>query len=394
MNRSTYVGLGGVAAAGGLLVMFACSSSSAPPPPPASSAGQCTTEAGAFPVANCVPYDPSTQSCQPGGTCDTSPCKASSACLAMADNTGAAVASLRMRKLLVTAPSTLAFEPPGHVFVQHVVIDDGINLADNECGEPNGTGTFNWLIQIDTANKKLTTGGAPPTSDPFGTGYCFVNASIEGLSVGPVTVDLTPNQDGSYDSAAISKLYVPIFVAAGSSTQMGAPSVVVLPLSNAQMKSIKLSDSNNCIGQYNANAVSTTGAKNNCFSDDGTCVRWTTAGALAGFITLDDADGVDVPQLAESLCVLLANPATTDPTDPNEKHCIKGSDGHVMAKGDFCSTTNKPGGCADSYWLSATFAASAAKISATPNQPACMGQVITGDSGAGDSGSPADAQGQ
>jgi hypothetical protein len=316
----------------------------------------------------------------------------------MADNSGQSVANLRMRKLLVTAPPALAFRPPSSTFVQKTVIDEGINL-DYQCGE-GGTGTFNWLIQFDTTNMTVKTGCAPPTMDPFGAGYCFVNASIEGLQVGPVTVPIVQNMDGSYSSKMISKLYVPIFVAS-SAVQMGtmAPSVVVLPLSNAAVKNVTLSADHNCIGSYNSNAVTPVAASGGnpayCVdTDDTTCVRWTTAGSLGGLITVDDADGVDVPQLAESLCVLLASPATTDQSNPNEKRCPKDANGKVMVTGDFCSTTNLPGGCADSYWLSATFAASAAKISATPNQPACMGEILGGDGGAGDSGSPTDAGGQ
>jgi hypothetical protein len=389
MISRTWMGVGAsVSAMGALVVMIACSSSSAPPPPPASSGGQCTTNPGAFPAPNCVPYQPSAALCSPApGTCNTAPCNSSSACLAMADNTSTGVANLRMRKLLVTAPPALAFQPPSHTFVQKTVIDEGINL-DNQCGEP-GTGTFNWLIQLDTANNKVTTGCAPPAKDPFGAGYCFVNATIEGLHVGPVTVDITTNADGSYNSAVIDKLYVPIFVAASSAGASTAPSVIVLPLSKAAVHNVSLSADRNCIGHYNSNAVTPTGST--CVdTDDTTCVRWTTAASLGGFITLDDADSVDVPQLAESLCVLLASNAMVDTSDPNEKHCQKGATGHVMATGDFCSTTDAPGGCGDSYWLSATFAASAAKISATPNDPACSGEVIGGDGGT----PPTDAGGQ
>jgi hypothetical protein len=383
-----------------VVAMFACSSSSAPPPPPLASAGQCATNPGEFPAPNCLPFAPDAEVCTPASTaCNTMPCTGSSACLAMADNSGQSVANLRMRKLLVTAPPALAFRPPSNTFVQKTVIDEGINL-DYQCGE-GGTGTFNWLIQMDTVNNKVTTGCAPPTMDPFGTGYCFVNATIEGLKVGPVTVDLTTNSDGSYSSATIPKLYVPIFVAS-SAVQMGttAPSVVVLPLSNAAVKNVTLSADHNCIGSYNSNAVTpqpaTPSTPYYCIdTDDTSCVRWTTAGSLGGLITVADADGVDVPQLNESLCVLLASPANAivNPTTMY-KSCPKDGSGNLSVMGDFCSTTNQPGGCADSYWLSATFAASAAKISATPNQAACMGEVIGGDGGVGESGSPADAGGQ
>jgi hypothetical protein len=321
-----------------------------------------------------LPFAPDAEVCTPAsGTCNTAPCNGSSACLAMADNTGNSVANLRMRKLLVTAPPALAFAPPNHTFVQKTVIDDGINL-DYQCGEP-GTGTFNWLIQLDTTNNKVTTGCAPPTNDPFGAGYCFVNATIEGLKVGPVTVDITKNTDGSYSSAVISKLYVPIFVAAGTSGASTAPSVVVLPLTQASVRNVTLSSDHNCIGSYNANAVTPVAATSstpaNCVdTDDTTCVRWTTGGSLGGFITLD-----------ESLCVLLDATAQVDTSNPNEKRCATGSNGHVMATGDFCSTTDAPGGCQDSYWLSATFAASAAKINAASTDPACNGEVIGGDAG-------------
>jgi hypothetical protein len=393
--RKTWFGLGiSIGLVGALVAILDCSSSSAPPPPPSDTGSQCTTNPGEFPAPNCLPFAPDAETCAPAsGTCSTSPCNANSACLAMTDNSGQSMASLRMRKLLVTAPPALAFQPPSKTFVQKTVIDEGINL-DNQCGEP-GTGTFNWLIQFDTVNKKVTTGCAPPTTDPFGAGYCFVDAMIEGLHVGPVTVDMMQNSDGTWSSGLIPKLYVPIFVATGTAGAGTAPSVIVLPLSQSAVKNVTLSADHNCIGHYNSNAVTPTSNGTCVDTDDTTCVRWTTAGSLGGYMTLDEADAVDVPQLAESLCVLLAPNTTIDSSDPNEKHCSKDANGHVIAKGDFCSTTDSAGGCQDSYWLSATFAASAAKISAAPNQPACMGVVGGGDGGgAPESGAPVDAGGQ
>ncbi len=285
-----------------------------------------------------------------------------------ADNTGQSVASLRIRKLLVTSPPALAFQPPAHTFVQKAIFDESVNL-DNQCGEP-GTGTLNWLLQLDTASSRLTTGGAPPTTDPFGAGYCFDSATLAGVAVSSVTTSLTPNADGSYSSGAMAKLYVPLYVAAGSGS---TPGVLVLPLSQLSMRDIALSADHNCIGHYNPDAVTPNGAT--CVdTDDTTCVRWTTAGSMGGFITLDDANAVDVPQLAESLCLLLEPNAAVNTSNPSEKVCQVDPNGHVVATGDFCSTTDMPGGCADSVWFSAVFAASAAKISATPNQPDCMGQ--------------------
>ena len=106
---------------------------------------------------------------------------------------------------------------------------------------------------------------------------------------------------------------------------------------------------------------------------------WTTAASLGGYITLTEANTVPVPQLSESLCVLLTGASSVDTSNPNEKTCKKDAGGNIIAKGDFCSTTQAPGGCQDSFWFAATFAASAAKIVA-PNQPACQGVPI-GDGG-------------
>jgi hypothetical protein len=135
--------------------------------------------------------------CPPASsTCPTAPCDSSSPCLAIgADNTGQAIASLRLRKLLVTSPPALAFQPPSHTFVQKVLFDESVNL-DNQCGEP-GTGTLNWLLQLDTASGQLTTGGAPPTTDPFGAGYCFDSATLGGVAVSSVTAGLTKNSQCS-----------------------------------------------------------------------------------------------------------------------------------------------------------------------------------------------------
>jgi len=389
------------AAVGGLAVVVACSSSSAVPVPQTSAPTQCSTKAGQFPVANCVPYDPTTESCQsPPLSCDTSPCDMSSPCLAMVpkadDNSGKTVANFRMRKLNITAPDALAFQPPSHVFVQKAVIDQGIYLH-NFCGEGPHDGTFSWLIQLDTVNNKVKTGGAPPTMDPFGTGYCFVNTTIQNLQVAPITVDVTKGSDGSYATAKIPKLFVPIY----SPSTSGGFQTIILPLSGAQVKDITLSDSNNCIGGYNAKAINSV-TSGSCTDDPTACSRWTTAGSLGGYITLNDSDGVAVPQLSESLCVLLTGGSSVV-MNGSFKSCMKDGSGNVMAKGDYCSTTDSPGGCQDSYWLAATFAASAAKI-VDPNQPDCMGGTMSGgdggteggatEAGTGDSGSPTDAGGQ
>ncbi|HEY3822616.1 MAG TPA: hypothetical protein VGL81_35870 [Polyangiaceae bacterium] len=350
----------------------ACSSSSVPPAAAVGGGGACSTEAGAYPPPNC---DDTDESCSaPSPACVVTPCDMSSPCLAMADNTGKPTDDLRLRKLNVTAPSALAQH-----FIQAGVIDDGVNL-DNTCGEP-GTGSFSWLARFDTTNNKLTTGGAPPADDPFNTGYCFVNQTIGGLPVAPVVVNMTQGSDGRWSSDVIPKLYVPIYI-------NGDPNnVVVLPLTQSKVTGVLLSadgetagGAGNCIGQYNPNGVGAPTTGGLCADQDpSSCERWLTNGALGGYITLKEANAVNVVTLGKSLCVLLTGGTSTD---TGGTLCATNPDGSITAQGDFCSTTDSPGGCADSYWLAASFAASAALINDGSSVPACNGSMT----GGGDAG--------
>ena len=58
----------------------------------------------------------------------------------------------------------------------------------------------------------------------------------------------------------------------------------------------------------------------------------------------------------------------------------------MTATGDFCSETNQPGGCADSYWLAATFAASAVLVNDSPTNVQCTGEVVGADGGSTQAG--------
>lgn len=377
MMAGASVGAVGALAVGATMLFGACSSSTPPPPPPAATGGSCATTPGTFPPANCDPYGGATCPA-PSPACNTMPCTANSACLAMADNSGKTPYGLRIRKLNVTAPPNLAQH-----FIQTGIIDRGINLH-NACGE-SGDGTFSWIIQFDPTSKTLTTGGAPPSSDPFGVGYCFVHETLSGLNVQPTMTSMTQAADGTWASGVIPKLYVPIFVA------MSSP--IVLPITHAQVKGVSISPHGNCIGSYNPDGVDSPASDGTC-ADNGGCERWRTAGSLGGFITLQEADAIPIALNAnKSLCTML-----TGVSDPNDQtHCPRDKNGNVTATGDFCSKTDMPAtsDCADSYWLAATFAASAAKINDGSMDPNCNGSMLmmggdagTDAAGGGDSGGP------
>jgi len=264
------------------------------------------------------------------------------------NNTGRSILDFRIRRLNIAAPDALAALP-----VQRGIITHTIDMTNKECGE-GGLGSFNWLFRVDKAKSLLTTGGAPKSADPFATGYCFFNKKVGDSLVAPASdVKLTMRGD-TFNSATVPKLTIPIFRDNGTT--------ILLPLTNVTFRGVTISHESNCIGSFNANAVAA-----DCSDNPSQCSKWKTAGAIAAFITLEEADVVEVTDLAESLCVLLTKTAK----GPDGK-CAR-QNGKITARGDYCSKTLKSCDCADSFWLAATFAASAVTINDGASVAECSG---------------------
>lgn len=339
-----------------------------PNPPSANSGGACKAGPGELPPADC---DSSDNECT-GGICTSgsncckieAKCGDTTTCMPLADNKGKATVDLRIRRLNVATPPSLAA-----VFIQNVVVTQNIDLKANgkggtpSCGE-SGQGSFNWMLRVDKTAGTLKTGGAPPNED-FTTGYCFYNRTVGTIAVSPVTTNVTFKGD-TFDTEVIPKLNVPIFVGGNINN------AVILPLSDAIIRNVTLSNDNNCVGQFNPKALA-----NDCTEDRSACSKWKTAGALGGFITLEEADNVEVKDLNETLCVVLTGTAEKAPGNK----CPRGADGKIRLKGDYCSTSKKAGDCQDSYWLAATFAASAATITDGAGVPECQGGSTPTDAG-------------
>ena len=314
---------------------------------PPSDKDVCLVAPGEFPPADC---DPSAHTCTGGGACaiDEAKCGSASTCLPLANNANRKILDYRIRRLNIAAPDALAALP-----IQRGVVTHNIDLANKECGE-TGAGTFNWLLRVDKEKSLLTTGGAPPAPDPFGAGYCFFDKSVAGVSIQPATgVELTLKGD-TFNSQVIQKLIVPIFRSNGDA--------ILLPLTNVTFRNVTMSSNGSCIGSFNESALAP-----DCSDDPTQCAKWKTAGAIAAFITLEEADSVAIDDPAESLCVLL----TKSQKGPDGK-CVR-QNGQIVAKGDFCSTSFKACDCQDSFWLAATFAASAVTINDGASVPECGG---------------------
>jgi hypothetical protein len=317
-------------------IVAGCSSSGSGPPATTEAGSEgggasCTPAAGQLPASSCndTPV-----------VCPDPPCTSSSSCLALSDNSGQSVVDLRIRKLHVTGPAALAT-----VFVQQNLIDQGVNRAETCEGGDDG---FGVLFRLDTAAKTLTAGGSPPQG--ASSSYCFVHTTNHGFAVEPVTSPATKAADGSWSATAFTSTFnVPIFA-------MGdLASLVTLPLRRAAVQGMQLSADGNCVGSYTASSG---------------CMRWATAATLSGYITLEDADKVPIPQLGNvSLCTLLTSQTTMN--------CARDSNGKISAPGDYCSQTLGPATatCADSFWLAATFAASAVPIGDGSGVDVCMGSA-------------------
>lgn len=375
MNRravSTFGLLGVVGVSGVAFALFTACGFSPPDknPTPNGGGGACTATPGTLPAPDC---DNSTNTCTGSGCVIQTKCGSPTTCLPLTDQSNKSLLDFRMRRLSVAAPAALA-----EAFVQNTVVTANIDLAGTlaspTCGD-EGAGAFNWLLEVDKSANTLKTGGAIP-GDPFGNGYCFYNHTTStGIAVSPSILNIHFDSTGNtFTSDPTPKLAVPIFL------NGDVNNVIVLPLTNVVMSGVTLSDSGNCIGAFNLAALDST-----CSEDPAICSKWKTAGALGGFITIAEADNVSIDILNESLCVLL----TKSSKGPDGK-CPKDANGQLAATGDYCSTTNAPGGCKDSYWLAATFAAASVKINDGSTTPECQGGGGPVDSGT-DSQAPVDS---
>lgn len=273
--------------------------------------------------------------------------KVKSDCIALEENAGDEF-GLRMSQLTITKPDALA------AGIVAGVVRGGLTMNLGEC-DLNGDGTFSWLLQFNKTTNKLRSGGAKPVEDPS-AGYCFVAESLGAFDVKPIEVDAPIGADGSFSVTAPDTLFVPIFLDAAASDSL------VLPLHDAKLSGT-LSEGNKCIGSYNDENLLTS---KSCQAS-GDVKKFNDAGTLDGYITLEEADTVEIKSaLNQTLCVLLSGNPTMygDGSTPINK-CKRDMDGKILFKGDFCSTD--AGDCGDASKLGATFAAGAVKINGTCN---------------------------
>jgi hypothetical protein len=211
-----------------------------------------------------------------------------------------------------------------------------------------GDGTFSWLIEVDKEAGTVRTGGAPP-ADPH-QGYCFVNGMLNGTAVAPVDVAVD-NSDGLFTVQGFD-VTLPIYLEASGSD------VILLPLRQVAVTEGRVTEDLNCIGEHNADNLE---PQTQCLGRP-EIPAFVNGAKLEAYITLEDADTVDVPVIGASLCVALSEDAITWGDGGSPVRCKRDTDGAILLQGDWCSQTNSAGGCRDSFRLGGELAASAVQI--------------------------------
>lgn len=291
-------------------------------------------------------------SCAPAVGCP----EVASECLSLVDNAGSDTFALRIAQLTVTKPDRFTDS-----FVQSIVYD-GVTLNLPECttagGNPllSGMGSFSWVLEFDKASGTLRTGGAKPASDPY-AGYCFVNEALMGFDVAPFEVAGTFSGN-TFSMDSVMDVVVPIY------TDATATAAVLMPLRDVQLVDVQVSEDNNCIGDLNDENLD---PNNLClYEPSNGILTFNDAAKLTGYMTLEDADSVDVPQLGASLCVLLAG---TEFDDGTGKCTRVAPGGAFVYEGDWCDATGATADatCKDSVRLEATFAAAGVELTGLCN---------------------------
>ncbi len=275
-------------------------------------------------------------------------------CFAKADFTGQDVTTLRVSSHQVASPTALA-QP----FVQDSIITKKSALKEPECNL-DGLGQFNLLLSIDSAQKMVTIGGGVPQAligaPKDGTCWAnFTDTSGAGgnIDVKPVTVAYTEAADGTL-SADLPFFVMPIYL----EDKAASDSYVLVPLHEMTF-SAKLSADKNCIGRY---AAETLDKGFSCQPAAGE-FAWEAGGRYEGYITVEEADNVNVVSLGETLCVVLSgDTAKWKGTNQDCKTSTGFTSSGGLPKGDWCAATNSAGGCQDSWRLVIDIAAQAIDI--------------------------------
>lgn len=281
-----------------------------------------------------------------------------SPCLARVDQFQQTKKILRLGQLQITAPKSLANNAVAGIVGNAMTL-----LSDRDRCHLIATkpGNFNFLIEVDTEAKTLYAGGGLPQKNPD-EGYCYVTKTFSsGIETKPVQIPISYEYDETTDTGTMNTvepfdLAVPIFDPEAD-PELNAP--ILLPLRGTQIKNALLTDQGSCIGRFRGEdgelepsdcSVTSLNAANDDY------YPFASGGDLTGYITVADADNVEVKDLKATLCGLLSGQATNG--------CRNKTTGEI----EFGPAANKPDfdsdgdGVNDAYRLAAKISGAGARV--------------------------------
>ena len=276
-------------------------------------------------------------------------------CLAVYDNAGKTSFALRLGQLDFFKPGAFqgtvekgAFGPP-------------VTMNLPKCNL-KGSGTFSWIVKLDTVAHTFQFGTSKPPSDPH-DGYSFVNETLtkdgQTYQIAPVTGAATLTADGTIQADMLDNVLLPAYLNAQ------ATDVLLIPLHKVRIldTETKVSADHNCIGHYNAaNLKPSQGCLPSIIDNIDAFIN---GGRLTGYISLEEADKIIITAfgLNRSLCVLLSGSGGLYGDGGSPAKC-KRVGAEIKFNGDWCINTDQGASvtCYDAVSVDVGFAASAVEL--------------------------------
>ncbi|MCA9622834.1 MAG: hypothetical protein KC731_27635, partial [Myxococcales bacterium] len=276
-------------------------------------------------------------------------------CLALRDNAGLDRFGLRVQQMTI-------FKPDAFVSgLEYTAITQALTMNLPSCYLAGG-GTINLLVEMDRAAGMATIGGAKPVADPF-DGYSFASEMVEvspGVfyDVSPKSVAAVVEPNGMFSTSEIGAVTLPLYL------DQAGTSVILMPIHEARAFDVQLSNSQNCVGTFNAGELD---PGKGCLPELNKDIKsFVEGGKLDGYVSLEEADEIVVTAygLNRTLCVVLAQDVGEFGTGSNPTRCARKTDGSIKFPGDWCAATNSPAdpSCSDAARFFVSFAASGVTI--------------------------------
>lgn len=282
-------------------------------------------------------------------------------CLAVYDNKDKTSFGLRVGQLNFIKPE--AFKGT----IEKAAFTTSVTMNLPKCNL-KGSGTFSWLVQLDTAAHTFKLGTSKPPSDPH-DGYSFVNESFtqdgQTYQIAPVSGAATVAADGSVLADTLETLLLPAYL------NSQATDALLIPLHKVRIwdTETKISSDHNCIGRYNAAGLK---PSDGCLPNINEYIdAFIPGGRIDGYILLEEADKIIITSfgLNRSLCVLLSGSAGAFGDGGSPAKCKRDA-GKIRFGGDWCTNIGPPtfaqgpatASCYDAVVFDVQFAASAVEI--------------------------------